>query len=416
MFEFNQTQKMAEKMMRGYVEKEILPHVAAMDRGDMLPYDLFRKMHKELGLRIAAEKAINKAIERKRAEEAGETPPEKPEKDKGDEDDLSGGQDPLLMAILMKELSRVSPGFTLSYGASLGLCGSNIQKKGTAEQLEKYAKPIMLYDKIGCWGLTEPDAGSDAFGSMKTVARRDGDYYVINGSKTFITNAPHADIFVIYARLDKGQGGERNSWPVKSFICVREDEGLSTSEPMDKMGMRDSPTGLIYLEDCRIPVDRILGTEEEESRGDGKEVLQGERSGMPAMALGIIERCLEVATKYAKEREQFGQPIANYQAVQLRLADMYIAYENCRNLVFKQAWLQREGKRDMFSAQVAKVYCTQQATKVALDAIQILGGNGYMKEYYIEKLMRDAKLLEIGGGTSDINMMGMMREYLARAG
>ena len=413
MFEFNETQKMAERMIRQYVEKEILPHVPAMDRGEELPYELFRKMHRELGLRAQTQKAIEKAIARKRAEEAGERAPEKND---DDEEDTGGrGQDPLMMAILMKELARVSPGFALSYGASLGLCGSNIQKKGTADQLERFAKPVMLFEKIGAWGLTEPDAGSDAFGSMKAVARRDGDHYVLNGSKTFITNAPFADVFVIYARLDKGQGGERSSWPVKSFICVREDEGLSTSEPMEKMGMCDSPTGLIYLEDCRIPADRLLGSEDEEARGAGKDVLQGERSGMPAMALGIIERCLEVAVKYAKEREQFGQPIANYQAVQLRLADMYIAYENCRNLVFKQAWLQKEGKRDMFSAQVAKVYCTQQATKVALDAIQILGGNGYMKEYYVEKLMRDAKLLEIGGGTSDINMMGLMREYLARS-
>ncbi len=413
MFEFNDQQKMMEKMLRSYVDKEIMPHVAKMDKGEMLPYDLYRKMYKDLGIRQQAESAVNKRIAAKRRQEAGEAPAPAKKREAGDDEGgLMGGGDPIMGMLFMKELGRASPGFAMSMGAAVGLCGLNILNKGSADQIEKYAKPVVMFDKIGAWGLTEPGAGSDAFGSMRTVARRDGDSWVLNGSKTFITNAPFADVFVIYAKLNRGQGGEMRHWPVKSFIVTREDAGLSTSKPMEKMGMCDSPTGLVYLEDCRIPANRMMGSENEEARAGGKQILEGERSGLPALAVGIMERCIEVAVKYAKEREQFGQPIANYQAVQLRIANMYIAYENAKNLLFKQAWLQKEGKRDMFSACVCKVYCSQMATQVALDAIQILGGNGYMKEYHVEKLMRDAKLLEIGGGTSDINLMTMARELL----
>ncbi len=418
MFELTDTQKMMEQMMRAYVEKNILPHVAKMDKGEMLPYELYRKMYKDLGLKGQIEKGLNKLIAKRRDEEKNGKPPSKPEAavgaDADDAADLMGSarSDPMMGAILMKELGRASPGFAMSLGASIGLCGMNIMNKGTADQIEQYGKPVALMDKIGAWGLTEPGAGSDAFGSMKTTARKDGDCWILNGSKTFITNAPFADVFVVYAKLNKGQGGETRGWPVKSFVLTRDDKGLTTSQPFEKMGMCDSPTGLIYLEDCRIPASRMLGKEVEESKMGGKEILEGERSGLPSLAVGIIEKCLEVATKYAKEREQFGQPIANYQAVQLRLANMYIALENSRNLMFKLAWMQKSGKRDMRAACVAKVYCSQMATQTALDAIQILGGNGYMKEYHVEKLMRDAKLLEIGGGTSDINLMTIARDLL----
>lgn len=425
MFELNQTQRMMEQMLRSYVDKEIMPHVQKMDAGEMLPYDLYRKMYKDLQLRGQMEKVVDKKIAALRAAESGGSPAgngsPKAAEAANDADDatdaLGGGRDPIMGSILMKELGRASPGFAMSLGASLGLCGMNILNKGTADQVEQFAKPVLTLEKIGAWGLTEPGAGSDAFGSMKTVARRDGDYWVLNGSKTFITNAPYAEVFVVYAKVkEDGAGADQRTWPVRSFALQRGDEGLSTSEPFEKMGMCDSPTGMVFLDDCRIPADRILGgkkAETEEARAGGKEILQGERSGLPALAVGIIERCLEVAIKYAKEREQFGQPIASYQAVQLRIANMYIALENARNLMYKQAWLAAEGKRDMFSACVAKVYCSQMATQVALDAIQILGGNGYMKEYHVEKLMRDAKLLEIGGGTSDINLLTMARQLLA---
>jgi len=418
MFELTDTQRMMEQMMRAYVEKNIQPHVAKMDKGEMLPYELYRKMYRDLGMKGQIEKGLNKLVAQRRDEEKNGKPPSKPMDavgaDADDAADLMGSarSDPMMGAILMKELGRASPGFAMSLGASIGLCGMNILNKGTADQIEQYGKPVALLDKIGAWGLTEPGAGSDAFGSMKTTAKKDGDCWILNGSKTFITNAPFADVFVVYAKLNKGQGGEARSWPVKSFVLTRDDKGLTTSQPFEKMGMCDSPTGLIYLEDCRIPANRMLGKEVEESKMGGKEILEGERSGLPSLAVGIIEKCLEVATKYAKEREQFGQPIANYQAVQLRLANMYIALENSRNLMFKLAWMQKSGKRDMRAACVAKVYCSQMATQTALDAIQILGGNGYMKEYHVEKLMRDAKLLEIGGGTSDINLMTIARDLL----
>ncbi|MCA9774463.1 MAG: acyl-CoA dehydrogenase family protein [Myxococcales bacterium] len=396
MFEWSETHQSIRKMFRQYMEKEVAPHVEAMETGEMLPYDLFRKIVKDFGIRdeIGARFAKGDGAEKK-------------EKSEGDED--SGGGMSAIGQLLMIEMSRISPGFTMSFGASIGLAGFAIMKKGTPEQRERWGLPLLRFDKIGAWGLTEPSAGSDAFGSMRTRAKRDGATYILNGSKTFITNAPYADTFVIYAKVeDEAQGN-----PIRSFVVERGTPGLATGEPMKKMGMCGSPTGEIFLDDCRVPADQLLGGERAINRDHVKESLQGERGGLPAMALGIIERCLEDSLRYVQEREQFGQPIANFQLVQAKLARMYIHYENVRNLVFKQIWA-AEGRGTMKDASVCKVYGSEAATQVALDAIQIHGGYGYMREYQVERFMRDAKLLEIGAGTTEIQLLTIARELLSK--
>ncbi|OFV87563.1 MAG: hypothetical protein A3J75_08080 [Acidobacteria bacterium RBG_16_68_9] len=282
---------------------------------------------------------------------------------------------------------------------------------GSAELITHHALPVLRFDKIGAWGLTEPGAGSDAFGSMRTTATLDGDDLVLNGQKTFISNAPFADVFVIYTRVDTGEAKR----PIRPVVIERETPGLETGRPMRKMGLHDSPTGDIFLRDCRVPRANLIGTLEPSAGARGGaaiETLNLERAVMPAMCLGIIERCVEESIRYAKTRVQFGRPIAEFQAIAFTLARMELARENATNLVFKLAWAQRAGKLDARLASVAKLYCAEQAVRVSLDAIQIHGGAGYMAELPIEKLMRDAKVFEIGGGTNEIQLQTIARAIL----
>jgi alkylation response protein AidB-like acyl-CoA dehydrogenase len=252
---------------------------------------------------------------------------------------------------------------------------------------------------------------------MRTVAvPRDGGY-VLNGQKTFITNAPYADTIVVYAKIDRGDGTPIGDRPIQPFIVERTDAGLSTSKPMRKMGMHSSPTGEVFLADCYLPADRLLGGREEAvGRASGKDVFHSERTGTAPMCLGIIERCLEVATEYAKQRVTWGKPIAEYQLVQDKLARMFVARQNCRNLMFQQLELVAAGKSmTAAEASATKLYCARAATEVALDAVQVLGGNGYMQEYRVEMLARDAKLLQIGGGTDEIQIINIARHLLGAA-
>jgi len=392
MFELTEAQQMVQKAVRDFSEKELAPAVHDLDNEVVLPYDLIRRMMEALGIGEMIRQGLEKRVDA--LEKGGNS--------EGGRVGL-GGEDPMMSFILMKELSRWAPGFAMSWGAGIGLCGGAIVTKGNADQIRKYAIPVMTYEKIGAWALTEPGAGSDAFGSMKTVAVPDGDHFILNGSKTFITNAPYADVFVVYAKIDRGR--RKEDQPVHSFILERGMEGLSTGKPFKKMGMKDSPTGEIFMEDVRVPRENLLGSEKENIRDAAKESLGSERSALPAMALGIIERCYELSVEYARQRVQFGRPIGQFQAVQLKLAEMYILQENVRNAVHRLAWMARNGKRDFTFVCSQKAYASRAATKAALCAIDVHGGYGYMQEYHVEKLMRDAKLLEIGAGTTDINLM-----------
>jgi alkylation response protein AidB-like acyl-CoA dehydrogenase len=293
-------------------------------------------------------------------------------------------------------MSRVCAGMSLAHGATIGLAAGNIRSKGTAEQKKRWATPLLKLEKIGAWALTEPQAGSAAIRDMKATAVRDGDQYVLNGTKTFITNAPYADTFVVYAKLRQD-----GSSTVQAFICERGDPGLETGKPFKKMGFKSSPTGEVFLSDCRIPADRLLGGEPS-AKGAVRERLSRERVGLQAISYGILERAFEIALKYARERHQGGQAIGNYQLVQRRIARMYMALANARSYVFADILSGRPLGGSVADASVGKLYVAEMATYVATEAIHILAGNGYMEEYVIERLLRDAKLIELGGGTTEI--------------
>jgi alkylation response protein AidB-like acyl-CoA dehydrogenase len=286
-------------------------------------------------------------------------------------------------------------------------------RRGTPRQRERFGLPVVTGEKIGAWAITEPGAGSDAFGGMRTTARREGSGYVLNGQKTFISNAPFADVLLVYAKLEHGELPLRER-PIHAFVIERGAAGLTLSSPMRKMGMWASPTGEVFLDNVAVPAEQLLGeVEREASREGARDVFHGERTGIVPMALGIIERCLEESIAYAKQRETWERPIAEYQLVQAKLARMYVHYQNVRNLLFKQLWMAKCGIRmTMGEASAMKAYCAPAATEVALEAVQILGGNGYMREFRVEQLARDAKLLQIGGGTDEIQQLTCARALL----
>jgi alkylation response protein AidB-like acyl-CoA dehydrogenase len=381
--EFTEIESAIAGQFRRWMTTELEPHTAALESAEELPYPLMKKMIAELGLAAGAE-------------QLGQS---RPGSDEG-----SASETRQMMAFaqtqLMVEMCRVNPGFALSFGASLGLFGRNVAARATPEQARRWVPPVMRGEKIGCWCLTEPDAGSDALGAMRTTARRDGDAYVLNGSKTFITNAPHADSFLVYAKDDDGL--------VQAFLMERGTPGLSTSQPFAKMGMRSSPTGAVYLEDVRVPLDAKLGGGIAD-RDHVKKSLSSERVGLAVMSYGIAERCFEIAVKYAKERVQGGRPIAQYQLIQQRLARMYVGLSNSKRIVYS-----KQGELDILDACAGKLYVAEVGTAIAMDAIHILGGNGYMEEYVVERLARDAKLVEIGGGTTEMQILTIARHILAR--
>ncbi|MEK6608281.1 MAG: acyl-CoA dehydrogenase family protein [Myxococcota bacterium] len=408
MFDFSDEQKMVAKMVRRWCDEKLAPATDALERNEIQPYALMRDFAATFGLPDMARAAFSRMKERvEKGADAKKPPP--------DDAAETTMRDPALMSIVAMELSRVNPGFCMSFGASTGLAGGAIMAKGTMAQKERFGLPLVTLEKIGGWGMTEPGAGSDAFGSMKTIARRDGDFYLLNGQKTFITNAPYADTIVTYAKLDDGRPAEDR--PVHGFILERGMKGLETPPPMRKMGMHTSPTGEVFLQDVRVPKNQLLGEDESApAREQVRDTFHGERTGILPMCLGIVERCLEESLRYAKERVTWGKPIAEYQLVQEKLARMFVHRENVRNLLFKQIWLVKNGKKlTMAEACVCKLYSARVATEVAMEAVQIFGGNGYMTEYRVEQLARDAKLLQIGGGTDEIQI-GTIAKALLRDG
>jgi hypothetical protein len=295
----------------------------------------------------------------------------------------------------------------------MGLTSAAIMSKGTTAQKERWAGDLLTLEKIGAWAITEPNSGSDAFGSMKSTARRDGDEYVLNGSKTFITNGPYADTIVFICKLDEGNPPEQRR--VVSFILDKGTPGLTQSKPLRKMGQHSSPTGELFLEDVRVGVDRLLGESEKRSYRDGaKDTFSSERTGVAAMALGIVSQCLELSVEYAKTRVQFGKPIGEFQLIQLKLAKMEVARMNIQNLVFRNIEMAAAGVKPTFAeASAMKLYSAQAAMDVCLEAVQLHGGNGYMAEFRVEQLCRDAKVLQIYAGTDEIQISQIARSLLA---
>ena len=408
MIEWSEQHRMIRDAFQRFVEEEIKPNQEALEHGDLPPYDILRKMYATFGMDELARTRFEKQIA---AEKAGKSRREaRAEGRKGD----GGGSAMMLIPII--ELCRYCPGMVTAMGVSVGLTAGAILSRGTIAQKEKWALPILTLDKIGAWAITEPGSGSDAFGGMKATARRDGGEYVLNGNKTFITNGPFADITVFICKLDE-PGVAPDDRKMVSFILDRGMPGFEQTRPMRKMGMHSSPTGELFLQDVRVGKDRLIG--ESEGRAAGKSgarsTFSTERSGVAAMALGIVEQCLTYSVDYAKNRVSFGKPIGEYQLIQLKLAKMEVARMNIQNLVFRQIEMSEQGREMTFAeASAMKLYSAQVCTEVCLEAVQLFGGNGYMAEYKVEQLARDAKVMQIYAGTDEMQIRAIARDLLSR--
>src|ERR1700687_2779525 len=308
MFEWNEEQQMIRQAVRQFVEKEIKPHIEELEHGDTPPYETLRKLFRTCGLDAMARDGFEK-----RLSGAGGSSEERGRPD--------GGAFTMIPII---ELCRYCPGMVTAMGVSVGLTAAAIMSRGTDAQKRRWALDLLTLDKIGSWAITEPNSGSDAFGAMLSTARRDGDEYVLNGSKTFITHGPSADTIVFICKLDDGTDPAHRK--VLSFVLDRGMPGLEQSKPLRKMGMHSSPTGELFLTDVRAGRDRLLGeTEDVPDRSAAKDTFSMERTGVAAMALGIVEQCLDLCVHYAKDRVQFGKPIGEFQLIQLKLAKMAVA-------------------------------------------------------------------------------------------
>ncbi|MEV0252110.1 acyl-CoA dehydrogenase family protein [Nocardia sp. NPDC050712] len=420
MFEWSETDVMIRDAVRAFIDKEIRPHLDALDSGEMLPYPILQKLFSEFGIDAMGGEAIDKLLARQRKIEAaiaaGEPKPEKKEK--------SGGGSPFadqqsLMAVVVAELSGVCMGLVTAVGVSIGLGATTILSRGTLAQKERWVKDILTLRKVAAWAITEPDSGSDAFGGMKTYVRRDGEDYILNGQKTFITNGPFADVMVVYAKLDEGDGADKRERKVLTFVLDKGMEGLTQGKPFRKMGLHSSPTGELFFDNVRVSKDRLLGETEEHKGGDGRESARSsfttERIGVGFMALGIINECHRLCLDYAKNRKLWGQEIARFQLVQLKLAKMEIARINVQNMVFNVLEQGRAGKSpSLAEASAIKLYASEAATEVAMEAVQLFGGNGYMTEYRVEQLARDAKSLMIYAGSNEIQVTHIAKGLLAQ--
>ncbi len=364
--------------VRAFAAKELAPYADELDREERLAPGIFRRLG-ELGI-------------------LGLTCPEE-----------FGGAKMGAMSVVavMEELSYACPGTCLSYLAHSLLFVHNLCQNASPTQLLRYLPPCISGETVSGMAMTEPGAGSDAIG-LRTRAVKKGDHYVLNGSKMFITNGPIGDIFLVYTRT----GDDRQA--LSTFIVERGFPGFSVGKKLSKMGMRASPTGELVFRDCIVPKENLVG-EEGNSVKHMMKNLDIERVGLAAMSLGIARACLDHSLKYAQERQQFSENIINFQAVSEKIADMYIGYRAARSFVYEAAQVIEDGRRANQEAAAAKVFASEMATKVALDAIQVLGGYGYIKEFPVERLMRDAKLLEIGGGTSQILRNIIVKEFVRKS-
>ncbi|MEW6268603.1 MAG: acyl-CoA dehydrogenase family protein [Thermodesulfobacteriota bacterium] len=415
MIEWSEQHLMLRDAIRQFVEKEIKPNLEELEHGDTPPYDVLRKMMRTFGIDAMAKARFERQVKRDRAAaEAKARGAAEPAEERFEEAGSTDGAALQLIPII--ELCRYCPGMVTAMGVSVGLTAGAIMAKGTLRQKERWALPLLTMDKIGAWAITEPGSGSDAFGSMMSTAKRDGDGYVLNGSKTFITNGPYADTIVFICKLDEGNDPRERK--VVSFILDRGTPGLEQSRPLRKMGLHSSPTGQLFLEDVRVERERLMGESEEAAggRSGAKATFGVERTGVAAMALGIVDRCLELCVDYARTRVQFGRPIGEFQLIQLKLAKMEVARMNLQNVVFRQIEMSAAKKPMTFAeASACKLYAAQAAMEVALEAVQLFGGNGYMAEYQVEQLARDAKVLQIYAGTDEIQVSQIARSLLGGA-
>jgi alkylation response protein AidB-like acyl-CoA dehydrogenase len=411
MIEWSENDLMIRDAVRAFLDREIRPNVDALESGEMLPYPIIRKLFSQFGIDAMAAEATKKMLDRERAGESGSTA--------GSAGMGSIADQASMAAIVIAELAGVSLGVVAAAGVSIGLGAATIMQRGTLAQKERWLPELMTMEKVAAWAITEPDSGSDAFGGMKTHVKRDGDDYILNGQKTFITNGPYADVVVVYAKLDDGGVVDKRDRKVLTFVLDSGMPGFTQGKPFKKMGMHSSPTGELFFDDVRVGKDRLLGETVEHSGGDGRESARasfaGERMGVALIALGIINECLRLCLDYAKTRTLWGQTIGSFQLIQLKLAKMEIARVNVQNMVFQMLEGLRAGKLPTLAeASAMKLYSSEVATDVAMEAVQLFGGNGYMAEYRVEQLARDAKSLMIYAGSNEIQVTHIAKDLLSR--
>jgi acyl-CoA dehydrogenase len=410
MIEWSESQRFVRDSVRKFIESEVVPHLDELEHGDRPPYEILRKMLAAFGIDELNRSRYRRQIERHRMLERGERAAVREEGGDGGASDSAA-----LQLIPIIELCRYCPGMVTAMGVSIGLTAAAVMSKGTLRQKERWGEGLMTLEKIGAWAITEPGSGSDAFGAMRSTARRDGDSYVLNGSKTFITNGPWADVIVFICKLEE-PGKDWKERKVLTFVLEKGMAGLTQSKPLRKMGLHSSPTGQLFLEDVRVGRENLLGeTEDVPSRSGAKDTFTIERTGVAAMALGIVERCLELSVNYARDRVQFGRPIGEFQLIQEKLAKMEVARLNLENLVFRTIETASQGKSlTLAEASAMKLYSARAAVEVAMEAVQVFGGNGYMAEFQVEQLARDAKVLQIYAGTDEIQITHIARDLLER--
>jgi len=374
-FGLGETAEMLRASVRGFASARIAPRADEIDKSNLFPRDLWPELGK-LGLHgITVE------------EEWG-----------------GAGMGYLEHCVAMEEISRASASVGLSYGAHSNLCVNQIRRNGTPDQKKRYLPKLISGEHVGALAMSEPGAGSDVVG-MKLRAEKKGERYVLNGSKMWITNGPCAETLVVYAKTDPAAGPRG----ITAFIVERGFKGFSTAQKLDKLGMRGSDTGELVFQDCEVPEENVLG-----EVGRGVNVLMSgldyERTVLAAGPCGIMQACLDAAVPYVHERVQFGQPIGTFQLVQGKLADMYTTMNACKAYVYSVARACDRGQTTRKDAAGAILYAAEKATQVALDAVQLLGGNGYINDYPTGRYLRDAKLYEIGAGTSEIRRWLIGRE------
>jgi alkylation response protein AidB-like acyl-CoA dehydrogenase len=413
-FEWSDTDVIMRDTMRGFIDKEVRPHLDGLESGELSPYPFVRKLFSEFGLDVMAAEAVKSMLDRQRAGVGSET------RDGAGLGDI--GAHASIAAVMVAELAGVSIGLLSTVGVSLGLGATTIASRGTLAQKERWLPELVTLDKIAAWAITEPDAGSDAFGGMKTHVRRDGADYILNGQKTFITNGPDANVLVVYAKLAEDGGGDsetdRRDRQVLTFVLDSGMAGLTQGRPFKKMGMMSSPTGELFFDNVRLTPDRLLGETEAHTGGDGRDSARSnftaERVGIALMSLGIINECHRLCLDYAKTRTLWGKRIAEFQLIQLKLAKMEVARMNVQNMVFQTLERLQAGKMpSLGEASAIKWYSSEAATEVAMDAVQLFGGNGYMAEYRVEQLARDAKSLMIYAGSNEVQITHVAKGLLA---
>ena len=376
-FSLNEEQQLLRNTVRDFAEAELLPHCREWDEKQEFPPEVFSKLG-NLGLMGVIWPT-----------EYG-----------------GSGLSTLDYAIVIEELARVDAGVALSVAAHNSLCSGHIFLAGSDEQKRRYLTPLAKGEKVGCWGLTENSAGSDA-GGTRTTAVRSGSDWVLSGSKTFITNGRLADIAVVMAVTDRTKGKKG----ISAFVVERGTKGFRSGKKEDKLGVRSSDTSELVFEDCHIPAENLLG---QEGHGyvDTLRILDRGRIGIAAFSVGIAQASLEASMKYAKDRRQFGHAIAEFQAVQFKIADMATKVEAARLLAWRAAALRDAGREHKMQSSMAKLFASEVAVEAALDAVQIHGGYGYVKEYPVERYLRDSKLGTIGEGTSEVQRLVIARELL----